>query len=319
QDVTAPHTMEFTVGFHQEIIDDLSVALTFITKTKKNIFEDVLYEPDSDQGWYTLEQDTQGWWVPFSTIIPQTDEYSATPVTVYFLSPEAPLMFMQFRNVPELQRRYRGFEIAFKKRMSHNWQLTGSLTLSKATGNIGLGHAAASGHTRAADSPNYFVNLSDDSRLEFDRPLIFKLAGTYRFPYNIFLSLFYLHTSGVPWARTVTIFPPEDFLAGGEVSAIPATVFLESPGTRRTEAIDSLDIRVEKEFWMSPNTRVSFLLDVFNVLGNSYEWEVLDDGGSWYPAGENSSEGIRILSPNYKKITSRTGVRSFRIGLRLRF
>jgi hypothetical protein len=192
EDVTPPRTNEIIFGLDQEIFTDFSVRLTYIAKNHKNIYENVLYSPDFEQDWYTTDQDSEGWWLPFQTIIPGNEKVDEKSVTVYFPSADAPLLFERFKNVPELTRKYRGLEIALKKRMSHNWQLSASVTLSKTTGNIGLGYFASSGDTAAADTPNTFVNIKEDARLDYDRPFIMKLAGTYRFPYDIHLSIFYL-------------------------------------------------------------------------------------------------------------------------------
>jgi hypothetical protein len=318
-DTTSPHTNEITIGLHQEILADFSIHLTYISKNKKNIYENVLYSPDLEMELYTIEQDTEGLWVPFQTIIPGIDSYKDKPVTVYFPSPDAPLLFERFKNVSELSRKYRGFEIAFKKRMSHNWQLMGSVTLSKTTGNIGLGYFASSGATMAADTPNSFVNIKQDARLEYDRPFILKLAGIYRFPFEIYMSFFYMYTSGIPWARSVTIFPPPQEGTENSVAALPVTVFLENPGTRRTDAFENLNIRIEKEFALSRSKKMSLLIDVFNVLGKQYQTLVKNDGGFWYPSEENSTEGIRVVDPSYDKVTSVLGARSFRLGLNFKF
>jgi len=318
-DITAPYSNEIMFGLHQQLLSDLSVRLVYTHKIKKDIYENVLYSPDLESDWYTTELDTEGWWTPFQTIIPETENYQATPVTIFIPSTDAPLLFERFKNVPELSRKYRGFEIAFKKRMSHNWQLTGSVTLSQTTGNIGLGYFATSGASAAADTPNSFVNIKKDARLDYDRPFILKLAGTYRFPYDIYLSFFYLYTSGTPWARSVTIFPPSKEGTDNTVSALPVTVYLEDPGTRRTDPYENLNIRVEKEFALSRTKKISFIIDVFNVLGNQYQNIVKNDGGYWYPSEENSAEGIRIFDPSYKRVTSVMGARSFRFGLNLKF
>jgi hypothetical protein len=318
-DTNSPYTNEFTIGLNQEIFSDFSVRLTYIYKNKKNIFENVLYNPDLDKDWYTIQQDTEGWWTPFNTIVPEIDDYPNTAVPVYFHSEDAPLLSERFKNVPELGQKYQGFEIAFKKRFSSNWQLNGSMTLSKTTGNMGLGYLSNSGTTSAADSPNYFVNYNEDARLDYDRPLIIKLAGTYRFPYDFYLSFFYMHLSGTPWARSVTVFPPASLATGEDVYGIPVTVYLENPGTRRTKAEDNLDLRIEKEFSLSRSRKISILVDVFNALGNKYQFIVQNDGGYWYPDTENSGDGIRIVSPNYKKVTSLKGARSFRFGLNFKF
>lgn len=318
-DTRPPYMDELTVELNQELFSDFSLRLTYFYKNKKNIFESVLYSPTLDKDWYTIHQDTEGWWTPFSTIIPGIDDYPNTPVTVYFPSENAPLFSERFKNVPELRQKYQGFEIAFKKRFSDNWQLDGSITLSKSTGNIGLGYLSNSGSTPAADSPNYFVNLTQDSRLDFDRPIIIKLAGTYRFPYSVYLSFFYMHMSGTPWARSVTVFSSGTTTTGENVSGIPATVFLESPGDRRTKAVDNFNLRLEKEFSLSHSRKIILLVDVFNALGNKYQFMVQNDGGYWYPDTENSMDGTRIAGPNYKKVTSLSGARSFRLGLNFKF
>ena len=318
-DITSPYTNEVTIGLDQQIFADLSVRLTYISKVKKDIYENVLYSPDFEEDWYTTELDTEGWWMPFQTIIPEIDNYKDTPVTVYFPTTDAPLLFERFKNVPELSRKYRGFEIAFRKRMSHNWQLTGSVTLSQTKGNIGLGYFASSGATVAAGSPNSFVNIKEDARLDYDRPFILKLSGTYRFSFDIYLSFFYMYTSGTPWARSITIFPPSQEGTENTVSALPVTVFLENPGTRRTDPYENLNIRIEKEFTLSGSKTIGFIVDVFNVLGNQFQNIVRNDGGFWYPSEENSTEGIRVVDPSYKRVTSILGARSFRFGLNFKF
>ena len=203
--------------------------------------------------------------------------------------------------------------------MSHNWQLTGSVTLSQTKGNIGLGYFASSGATVAAGSPNSFVNIKEDARLDYDRPFILKLSGTYRFPFDIYLSFFYMYTSGTPWARSITIFPPSQEGTENTVSALPVTVFLENPGTRRTDPYENLNIRIEKEFTLSGSKTIGFIVDVFNVLGTQFQNIVRNDGGFWYPSEENSTEGIRVVDPSYKRVTSILGARSFRFGLNFKF
>ena len=166
-DIKSPYTEEFTIGLHQELFKNFSIRINYIHKTKRNIIENVLYDPDSDKDWYTISQDTQGWWIPFETIIPEVDDFPDTQVSAYYRSTNAPVLFYQLKNVPELTRKYQALEIAFEKRMLNNLQLNGFLVISKATGNIGLNYDASSGFSSAADNPNFLlVNLPDDSRLD---------------------------------------------------------------------------------------------------------------------------------------------------------
>jgi hypothetical protein len=133
------------------------------------------------------------------------------------------------------------------------------------------------------------------------------------------MSFFYQYASGTPWARSVTIFPPPQDGTENTVAALPVTVLLENPGERRTDPWENLNLRIEKEFVLSRSKRISFLVDVFNVLGKQHQILVRNDGGFWYPSEENSTNGIRIVDPSYKKVTSLQGARSFRLGLNLKF
>jgi len=318
-DIESPYLDEFTIGLQHEFFKDFSVRINGIYKVKRNIIENVRYTPSLDKDWYTIEEDTEGWWIPFNTVVPGINDYPDTPVTVYFWSKDAPLAFDRVKNVPELERKYRALEFILKKRMSNNWQLYGSVTLSKAYGNIGLDYNASSGFTSAGESPNYFVNYTENSALDFDRPLVIRLMGTYRFPYDFYLSFFYTHLRGTPWARRATIYPPLSWLEEENAYGTFVNVLLEEPGTRRNNAYDNLNLRIEKEFKLKDFGRVSVYVDIFNALGNKYRSIAQNDGGFWYPSGENTTEGLRVLSSNYKRITAVTGTRTFRLSLHLKF
>lgn len=318
-DIKPPYTDEFTIGLHQELFKDFSIRINYIHKTKRNIIENVLYDPDSDKDWYTIAQDTQGWWIPFETIVPEVDDFPDTQVSAYYRSSNTPVLFYQVKNVPELKRKYQALEIVFNKRMLNNLQLNGSLVISKTTGNIGLNYDASSGFSRAADNPNLLVNLPEDSSLDFDRPLVLKLMGAYKFPYDFFASCYYTYMSGTPLPRSVTIVPPASWVQDNNAYSEPATVLLEKPGTRRAEPYHNLDLRIEKEFRFGSSGRISMYVDILNALGKKYSFISKNDGGFWFPDAENTTQGTRVLSENYKKITSLSGARIIRLGLNLRF
>jgi hypothetical protein len=314
-----PYTNEYTVSIQQEIFKDASVSLSYISRAKKNIIENVLYAPDQNQDWYLYDQSTQGWWIPFSTIVPGIDNYPDTPVTAYFWSNTAPSFFDRIKNVPELERKYRAFEFVFKKRMSHSWQLFGSAVFSKATSNIGLDYEASSGFSAAAGTPNYFINLPGSSRLELDSPVLVKVMGTYKFPLGFFLSFYFTHSSGAPWARSVTICPPASWLQEKNAYNSGAQVYLEKPGTRRYQSFENLDLRIEKEMPLKGFGLLRAYLDILNVLGKKYGILNQNDGGFWFPAAENTNQGIRTSDPTYKKFTSLQGLRIFKFSLSLEF
>jgi hypothetical protein len=318
-DAKAPYTNELTVGLHQEVLKDLTVSLEYVAKNQTNILENVLYDPDSGVEWYSADSPSQSWWVPFRTIVPAAGDYEETPVTVFFRSDSAPAVFDRLQNVPQLNRKYGAFELTVQKRMSDNWQFYGSLVWGKATGNVGLNAAASSGFSTAVGTPNSFVNVPDDSRLDLDRPTSIRLMGTYRFPWDFFLTLYFSRWSGAPWARSVTILPPDSWAQLNGVAVAPVTVFLEKPGSRRTSFEESLDLRIEKEFVLKNRKRLRFFADVFNLLGRKSSWLDLNDAGFWFPGAENSNLGQRVISPTFDKVLSVSGARTVQISLSLEF
>jgi len=191
--------------------------------------------------------------------------------------------------------------------------------LSRTTGNINLGSEASSAFSEAANSPNYFVNFPQDSKLDFDRPLVIRLAGTYRFPSDLFLSFFYSYGSGLPWARTITIIPPESWAQGKNAWMSEATVYLEKPGSRRTPPYSNLDLRIEKSFKQGKSAKWTFYIDILNALGYKSSFDFPNDGGFWFPDAENTTQGTRKPSSNYKKITLLSGSRVFRLSLNYNF
>lgn len=317
-DLKPPLTEEWTLGLEQDVLTDFSVAVRLVSRTKTNIIRNVLYDPDGNRDWYTADP-AQGWWVPFSTVVPGNGVYPETPVTVYFRSATAPALFERLTNVPELRRKYRAVELTFQKRMSRGWQFLGSLVLSEATGTAGLGAAADSGFTLAALNPNAFVNLPGNSRLDLDRPIVAKLMGTARLPLDFILSFFFVHASGAPWARSVTVVPPADWVAAHGIASPYAQVYLERPGNRRYTASETLDLRIEKELHLKGLGGLGIYMDVFNLLSARSSILNGNDGGFWYPNAENSGMGTRVLDPSYDSFIARSGARVIKFSLSLRF
>ncbi len=314
-----PTTDEWTAGLEQELGSGFSFSFRAVSKTKRNIISGVLYDPETDTSWYASGSAPSGWWIPFQTTVPAADQYPETQVTVYFPSAEAAPFFDRIQNVPELRRTYRALEFTLRKRWAGHWQLAGSAVFGRSTGTSGLAPGWSSGVAMPALSPNSFVNVDGTSRLDLDRPFTLKLMGTARLPWEVFLSLYFRASSGAPWARSVTIIPPESWVQANGAQPLPAAVYLESPGNRRRESWKTLDLGVEKEFGGTGKTHLVFSLDVLNVLGDTYRLLDSNDGGLWYPAGEGTAEGERVLSETYGKVLSVWGTRTFALKLKLKF
>ncbi|MGB9894223.1 MAG: hypothetical protein ACPLRA_07380, partial [Candidatus Saccharicenans sp.] len=155
----APTTTEWTATFEQQLTESFTLSLSYILKTRTRLIEDVLYDPDTNQEWYAADE-SNGWWIPFTTIVPGQGAYGDTPVTVYFPSSNAPDFFTRLSNVNGLKQKYSGLQLVLRKRMTGNWQLLASATWSRSRGNAGLGSLASTLLTQLANSPNSLVNVS---------------------------------------------------------------------------------------------------------------------------------------------------------------
>jgi hypothetical protein len=314
----APLTYEWTAGLEHELIRDFSLSVRYISRTEKGVIGDVMYDPATDRAWYTVQGSPAGWWVPFTTTVPASAAYPATDVTVYFRSTTAPAVFDRIQEVPELSRKYRGLEFSFRKRMSNNWQLFGSVVWSRSTGTTGLAAPLSAGLTSPVLTPNSFINVPAGSRTDMDRPLAIRVMGTVRFKWDFYLSAYYRYTSGSTWARSVTITAPAAWAEEHGTDATPVTVFLESPGTRRHASLQSTDLRLEKEFKRGGRTRWSAYIDVLNLFGAKYR--IIDyNDGSWFPDGEGGSSGTHVLSGTYGQAIFLSGTRTVAFSLQLKF
>ena len=317
-DLKAPLTTEWMATLEQQLTEVFTLSLSYLSRTRTRIIEDVLYDPDADREWYSVDQ-ASGLWIPFSTVVPGQSAYGDIPVTVYFPSSGAPAFFTRLSNVDGLKQKYSAFQLVARKKMSDNWQLLASATWSRAEGNSGLSRLSATTLTQLANSPNSLVNVTDNSRLDLDRPWVIKVMGTYRLPRDFYLSAFFQYLSGTPWARTVTVVPPASWLESHQAQNLPATVYLEEPGARRWPDFHSLDLRLERSFRIGQKTRLEVAVDVLNVFGKKYGLKDLNDGGYWYPEDEGSSGGTRIYNPNYEKILALYGTRAGQLTFSLKF
>jgi hypothetical protein len=319
-DIKSPLTTEWVATAEQQIGENFTLSLSYISRVKTRLIEDVLYDPESGQEWYGADT-PDNWWIPFNTVVPGApgSQYEDTVVTVYFPSQAAPALFTRLNNVSQLKQKYYGWQLVARRKMADRWQLLASLTLSRARGNIGLGRLATSAFTELSNSPNSLVNISQNSALDLERPVVARVMGTYQLPWDIYFSAFFSYQSGAPWARTVTIVPPDSWLEDNQAQNLPATIYLESPGSRRWPDFKRLGIRLEKSLKLNSGTSLNFGLDILNVFGQKYWLEDLNDGGYWYPQGEGLSTGLRLINSSYQKILALYETRDIQLNFSLRF
>jgi len=314
QDVKAPYMHEFIAGVEHELMKDFRVGAQFIYKINKNITEDI----DRNNGYDINATDDQGRpiWLPYTVTDPGWDGQFGTDddqqLTVYALADYAPTQSWLGTTPPELKREYIAGVLTFDKRMSHGWQLKGSIIYSSFKGNAAPTYGATEGENTLLDNPNTMINYYGSTY--YDHPLQIKLMGTVMLPYDFIVTAYFQHRSGNPWARTLdrVYFPseiPTDW-------SYASDVLTETNGSRRDPAITTLDMRLEKSFSLGNYGKLSFYVDIFNVAGRkTLNVDRNPDARLYFYRDPPEYR----LSSTYGRINSITGVRSARIGLRWSF
>ncbi|MBN7820189.1 carboxypeptidase regulatory-like domain-containing protein [Bowmanella yangjiangensis] len=241
-----PYTDEFMIGYQQSILDDMSVSFTYTDRKTKDILEDY------DLGLYS-----------------ETGEYAGT-----FL--ELPLSYFGFSEVPRTNyviatleggiRKYKGYEVAFRKHKTDNWQMLASYTHNDAEGNTNSdSNADYQGDWSVLDprAPNQYGkqpgNIDDQ----------FKVAASYFFDNGIEVGAVYNWNSGVRYSETMAI--------GGRHLPVLVDVPYEfggwtdtwikegAVGSHTTPSFGTLDLRVKYSMDIDIY-KAEFFLDIFNAL-----------------------------------------------------
>ncbi|MCJ7579413.1 MAG: TonB-dependent receptor [Candidatus Aminicenantes bacterium] len=318
-DATAPYTDELTLGIDREMAKDFSITLTGIYKHKQNIFEDVndygLGKVDAWKGY----AENSPYWKKISFADPGDDGMFGTEDDLnsfaYVELADAPDTHYFLTNVVGSYRKYMALLLLFNKRMSDRWQLLASFVWSKTWGNIGGDYDSTSGVSGSFNTPNSFV--FSDGRLGQDRPLNIKIQSTVILPWDVIFSLYFNHRSGSPWARSVTVYLPDDtaYKWDGDVYSVAT----EEIGTRRNPSLTTLDIRVEKRFHLGEAFTLGGYIDILNALGRSGYGIASNPGGYIdYSAGWDQPPTFERYS-SYGDVTSAYGNRTFKFSLRFTF
>ena len=320
-DATAPYTDEFTLGVERELGHDFSITMLGIFKHKKDIFDNVNdFGLGKDEAWKGYSQDSD-LWKRFDYTDPGEDgQWNTEDDTSGYLYGEragTPDYHEYFMNIEGGFRKYMALQLILQKRMSHGWQLLASLAWSKTWGNIGGAYDSSGGAAGAFDTPNSY--LYNDGRLDYDRPLVFKIQSTVILPFDIFLSSYFSHRSGSPWRRTVTVYLPEDdadFRFPGEEYTVPS----ELNGTRRTSSLTTLDIRLEKRIRVGDGFSIGGYVDILNALGSS-GYGISANPGGYIDYNDLDSQGRPSFErySTFGDVTGAYGKRIFKFSLRFMF
>jgi len=179
-------------------------------------------------------------------VIDYYDEYGDQIIQIYNQTNPGENYYLTTN--PGNKTNYKALILAFRKRLSHNWHLDGSLTLSR--------------------SRRYPKGYSDKNSLinnwgvpdTYDREYLLKLSGTYIFPYGIVFSAYFAHQQGRPFNRTIAV----------RLNQGRRTIAAEPRGSKRLPSQTYLDLRLEKDFRIWKTARLKLILDVWNIFNADY-------------------------------------------------
>jgi outer membrane receptor protein involved in Fe transport len=250
-----PYTNEYIAQVEQELTTDLGLQVNYVHKRG---------------GDYPAWTDIGGQYAQVPYVDNRGTDATGKTISVYkLLTPSAQSVFMMTNAVgpsgEPLFTTYNGVTMTATKRMSHRWQGTFSLVLSKSEGRLSSstlgprsGQSATAGtFGRFPNGPNDYVNT--DGLLIADRPVVAKAQIIYGLPWDITISGNLQHQTGRPWARQVRV-------SGLGFPTAPAIYMEPLDGTRRVPNLNLVDMRVQKSFLFPNSTlRADFYVDALNL------------------------------------------------------
>ena len=291
-DLKQPSTDELTLGIHREIPYGITLGLTGILRTERNLIE------DTDVGI------PESAWRPVPHLDPGRDFVRGSeddvPITLWLQDPST-LGQSRYRLYnPGIGSSYRGLIVEARKRYASGWQLLASLTVSRSIGWLSGPRGQADEGTGfpgpLLNNPNH--GDRHEGRTFWDRPFIARLSGSYRLPWGFAVAGSFRAHSGWPNYRSV-IFT--ETLEGGPLPQGSTEVIVEPPGTARSPAVPLLDLRLDHRLGLPGGAEFSTYLDVFNALNLN---NVVGEGSR----DDSFGAVVGILPP-----------RVARVGVRLRF
>jgi hypothetical protein len=247
-----PYTDQFIVTMEHQLTDRIGVSASGVYKRS-----------DNQSGW----RDIGGTYAP----VQRTAE--GKTFDLFQLTSSADSRIFQLGNRDEIENTYKGFNLQINKRMSNRWQGTLGLTLSRSEG-IQPTNAAVSAPTTSPNSaalnnfgrnPNDFVNV--DGLLLGDRPVLFKGQIVYEVGWGMTVAANYQYQTGKPWGREVRF--------NGLVPGATRVLFEPLNGDRRVEAVNQIDVRLEKALKFGP-TEGAIFGDLLNATNSDATQGILD-------------------------------------------
>jgi hypothetical protein len=262
-----PFSDELAVGVERELSPDLGLAVRFIRRQFREQLQDIdinhqtRVNPatgkilDSFGALVTLSSDT----------MPAAPTFARVPDGRPDLFIKNPLYNEILRVGNFNDARYGAFELELRRRLARRWELTGSYTYSRATGQ------AEDFQSQLGNDPST-VQL-EDGYLSFDQRHVVKLNGMAFLPHDWQVGGAAAWSSGLPYSQINRFYSLDNTdyqqfrtLFGRTIPGAQGPIFEpERRNSRRNGAILDVNARVSKNLVIGRNT-AGLSLEVFNLL-----------------------------------------------------
>lgn len=275
----------------------------------------------------TVGVGVRGIWREWGDLIEDVEDFQPGQTTT----------FRQTINDDQAYRQYRGLELTFEKRFSHNWNALANYTFSETEGNhFSRAFSSLRDYTSAQCRTTIDLSIGNNgiipcsevvssARLSgnpgYDRPHHFKVLGGYSRPLgpvNLAIGLGGEYISGLKFSKTRAV---NVLLPGTTTNAGPTlTYFYEGIGQDQLDAIHSIDTSLEVTIPLFKLVELGVKGEAFNVTDQQEQTSVNNTVFCGQTSGASSA--CTTARTNFGKATARGSFqapRSYRLTALLRF
>jgi len=267
-DLSAPRTLQYSVGFEHAFRDNYSFGATALYKDTTDLV-----------GWEILDDGVY-------EEIEFTDPFTGTTYTL--LDPvELPSVrrgnqpgFTIDPDADEYWQEYWALILTFNRRFAGNWSMSASYTYSESTGLIPAMLSQWQFNplygSRDGSDPNQFLN-ADGQHLQGDRPHMFRVQANFLLPWEINLNTMINLQSGRPYSRQIEV----------PTQGRPAVIMAPASDDQRNDFQYLWDLNFGKSFPLGNGVELQLDLQLLNVLNETpvdlWETVVLSEGDDFVP------------------------------------
>jgi outer membrane receptor protein involved in Fe transport len=279
------YTDQYFVGVERQLRAGMGLDASFVVKK---------------EGDFIRLNDVGGTYAP--VLITNVFRGAAYPITAYNrTSPSAASLF-EVVNRTDFKQDFKAFFVQLNKRFSNAWQAQASYTWQDAeayatgtvTGSTQQDFASLSSTAGFGRTPNDLINAYGPTPTNSTNSV--KLSSTYRAPLDLVIGARYSYESGRPFGRLIT----------ARLNQGNTTILAEPRGAYDMEAVNDLQIRVDKDFRLPNRQSVRVSLDMFNIFDTGTVLTVLNN---------STTQGDAAFAQTNTVVRPRT----FTVGLRYQF